>query len=134
MGSSRLLLGACGAVRFTGTNPGDEQANTGNRVWCHDALVVVDTQNDFVSPQGNLHVPGGLEAVSGINELVEGARKGGGLVACTQDWHPGSTPHFAKDGGAWPVHCVRDTWGAELSPDLEMAGPTVRKGTGNEDG
>ncbi len=52
----------------------------------------------------------------------------------TQDWHPPDTPHFAKDGGTWPVHCVRDTWGAQLHPDLVVEGPSVRKGTGGEDG
>ena len=30
----------------------------------------------------------------------------GAFVVYTQDWHPESTPHFAKDGGIWPVHCV----------------------------
>ena len=46
------------------------------------------------------------------------ARANGGVVVCTQDWHPESTPHFAKDGGLWPVHCVADTWGAAFHPDL----------------
>jgi nicotinamidase/pyrazinamidase len=32
------------------------------------------------------------------------------------------------------VHCVRDTWGAELHPELVVAGDTVHKGTGGEDG
>ena len=39
----------------------------------------------------------------------------------TQDWHPASTPHFAKDGGPWPVHCVAGPWGAELHPALEAS-------------
>ena len=54
----------------------------------------------------------------------------------TQDWHPESTPHFAKDGGIWPVHCVGGTWGAELHPDLDAAddAPLVRKGANGEDG
>ena len=52
----------------------------------------------------------------------------------TQDWHPPTTPHFAKDGGIWPVHCVRDTWGAALHPDLTSEGPVVRKGSNGEDG
>jgi nicotinamidase/pyrazinamidase len=29
---------------------------------------------------------------------------------------------------------VRDTWGAQLHPDLVVSGPVVRKGTGGEDG
>ncbi|NIS29836.1 MAG: isochorismatase family protein, partial [Actinobacteria bacterium] len=52
----------------------------------------------------------------------------------TQDWHPPHTPHFEKDGGIWPVHCVRDTWGAELHPDLRVERPAVRKGANGEDG
>ncbi|MGH8638442.1 MAG: isochorismatase family protein, partial [Burkholderiales bacterium] len=44
------------------------------------------------------------------------------------------TPHFAKDGGTWPVHCVAGTWGAELHPRLVVAGQSIRKGTGGEDG
>ncbi len=54
----------------------------------------------------------------------------------TQDWHPESTPHFAKDGGIWPVHCVAGTWGAELHPGLTAPddAPRVRKGINGEDG
>ena len=55
-------------------------------------------------------------------------------VVYTQDWHPPSTPHFAKDGGIWPVHCVADSWGAELHPRLRVAGPVVHKGVSGEDG
>jgi nicotinamidase/pyrazinamidase len=44
------------------------------------------------------------------------------------------TPHFAKDGGIWPVHCVAGSWGAELHPDLVVDGPRVRKGSNGEDG
>ncbi len=52
----------------------------------------------------------------------------------TQDWHPESTPHFEKDGGIWPVHCVKGTWGAEFHPDLAVVGPVVQKGSNGEDG
>ena len=98
------------------------------------ALIVVDMQNDFADPEGSLYVPGGEEVVPIINREIERAGEAGAFVVYTQDWHPAETPHFAKDGGIWPVHCVGDSWGAELHPDLELAGPTVRKGTGGEDG
>jgi nicotinamidase/pyrazinamidase len=98
------------------------------------ALIVVDVQNDFADPAGGLYVTGGEQVVPVINELVDRALRSGAVVAYTQDWHPESTPHFAKDGGIWPVHCVRDTWGAGLHPDLEVAGPVVQKGTCGEDG
>ena len=98
------------------------------------ALVVVDMQNDFADPGGSLYVRGGEEVVGPINELISEAEQAGSLVVYTQDWHPPVTPHFAKDGGIWPVHCVAGTWGAELHRDLVIRGPVVRKGTGGEDG
>lgn len=98
------------------------------------ALIVVDVQNDFADPKGNLHVPGGEEVVPVVNREIDRALSAGALVAYTQDWHPPDTPHFEKDGGIWPVHCVKETWGAELHPDLKVAGEIVRKGTQGEDG
>lgn len=100
------------------------------------ALVVVDMQNDFVHPDGTLHVGGAPEALGRVNEEIAAAREVGCPVVFTQDWHPPDTPHFVERGGTWPPHCVRNTWGAELHADLDVdADPTiVRKGTGHEDG
>ena len=98
------------------------------------ALVVVDVQNDFADPEGSLYVAGGEEVVPVINNEIQNARRAGALIAYTADWHPESTPHFQKDGGIWPVHCVAGTWGAEFHPDLVVEGPVVRKGSNGEDG
>jgi len=98
------------------------------------ALVVVDVQNDFADPVGGLSVSGGDAIIPAINDAIACAQAAGASVVYTQDWHPPSTPHFARDGGIWPVHCVQDTWGAEFHPDLRVAGEVVRKGTGGEDG
>jgi len=100
------------------------------------ALVVVDLQNDFADPAGSLSVAGGEEIVPRVNDAVRRAAEAGALVVATQDWHPTSTPHFAKDGGIWPVHCVAGTWGAALHPSFELpAGAArVRKGANGEDG
>lgn len=98
------------------------------------ALIVVDVQNDFADVDGGLYVRAGEEVLPQVNDAVTSARNVGSTVVYTQDWHPADTPHFAKDGGIWPVHCVADTWGAELHPDLLVQGPVVRKGTSGEDG
>lgn len=98
------------------------------------ALVVVDVQNDFADPAGSLYVPGGEQVVAATNAEIAAATDAGAPVLYTQDWHPADTPHFAKDGGIWPVHCVQDTWGAELHPDLIVRGEVVRKGENGEDG
>jgi nicotinamidase/pyrazinamidase len=98
------------------------------------ALIVVDVQNDFADPRGNLHVPGGASIIPTINHEIQRARSAGATVVYTQDWHPESTPHFEKDGGIWPVHCVKETWGAELHSSLAVDGEVVRKGSQGEDG
>lgn len=98
------------------------------------ALIVVDVQNDFADPEGSLFVSGGVTVLPLINAEVAKAQQNGGYVVYTADWHPASTPHFAKDGGVWPVHCVGETWGAEFHPDLVVAGPIVRKGVDGQDG
>ena len=98
------------------------------------ALLVVDVQNDFADPSGSLYVHDGEHVVPVANEEVAAATARGSLVVYSQDWHPGSTPHFATEGGTWPVHCVMGTWGAEFHPDLQVAGPVVHKGDQGADG
>ena len=98
------------------------------------ALIVVDVQNDFADPAGSLSVEDGDQVVPAVNTAVAAARRAGAFVVYTQDWHPETTPHFAKDGGIWPVHCLADSWGAELHPDLLIDGPRIRKGSNGEDG
>jgi nicotinamidase-related amidase len=78
-----------------------------------EALIVVDVQNDFC-PGGALAVPEGDQIVEAVNRLAEDAP----LVIATRDWHPPDHGSFAERGGTWPVHCVRDTPGAQLHPDL----------------
>jgi nicotinamidase/pyrazinamidase len=98
------------------------------------ALLVVDVQNDFADPRGSLYVNEGEAVVDVINREIERAKSAGALVVYTQDWHPEATPHFVDQGGKWPRHCVRGSWGAELVEGLRVQGPIVRKGTGGEDG
>jgi nicotinamidase/pyrazinamidase len=98
------------------------------------ALIVVDVQNDFADPAGSLSVRGAPEILPIVNTEIERAIAAGAPVVYTQDWHPASTPHFKKDGGIWPVHCVQETWGAAFHPDLIVGESVVRKGANGEDG
>ena len=100
-----------------------------------EALVIVDYQNDFAAPDGALSVAGGEDIAERINHLA----KAGGydLVVATRDWHPADHGSFSERGGIWPVHCVKDTPGAELHPALERDDVDVvfDKGTdGSTDG
>ena len=98
------------------------------------ALIVVDVQNDFADPQGSLFVQGAANILPLVNSEARLATEAGAFVVYTQDWHPADTPHFAKDGGIWPVHCVADSWGAAFHPALSVVGPSVHKGSNGEDG
>jgi nicotinamidase/pyrazinamidase len=79
-----------------------------------DALIVVDVQNDFC-PGGALAVSEGDAVVEPVNTLAHELP----FVVATRDWHPADHSSFAAQGGPWPVHCVRDTDGAQLHPGLD---------------
>lgn len=107
----------------------------------HEALVVVDIQNDFC-PGGALAVAGGDQIVPGVNALMEGFAN----VVLTQDWHPADHSSFADmHAGAqpfttvampygaqtlWPRHCIQGTAGAAFHPGLrtDPAQLVIRKG------
>jgi nicotinamidase/pyrazinamidase len=100
----------------------------------HTALLIVDLQNDFADPEGSLYVHGGEAVIALANAELAQARSAGAHVIFTQDWHPPHTPHFAQDGGIWPVHCVQGTWGAAFCPDVTVDGVVLRKGIDGRDG
>lgn len=101
------------------------------------ALIVVDVQNDFC-PGGSLAVAGGDAVAARINEWLTSSREQYALVVATMDWHPqprAQIPfaHFSDDPDfvdTWPPHCVEDTVGARLHPNVSLPGGAVvvRKG------
>jgi len=96
-----------------------------------EALVIVDFQNDF-TPGGALAVRDGDAIAARLNELAADPRFD--LVVATRDWHPPHHNSFAERGGPWPPHCVQDTEGAELHPELDLAqvDVVIDKGQGPE--
>ncbi len=81
----------------------------------HDALIIVDVQNDFC-PGGALAVGAGDEVVQVLNRLAGQF----GTVVATQDWHPANHSSFQAQGGIWPAHCVAGTSGAALHDGLDQ--------------
>src|SRR5438067_4422878 len=106
-----------------------------------DLLLVIDVQNDFC-PGGRHPVPRGHEVVPLINRLASRFTH----VVLTQDWHPAGHLSFASSHPGrkpyetieasygpqilWPDHCVQETQGARLHPDLHIgqAQLLLRKG------
>jgi nicotinamidase/pyrazinamidase len=85
--------------------------------YAHSALIVVDAQRGFTTlcPQ-ELPVPGGLEIVPAVNQLLAlpWAR-----IDATQDWHPTNHCSFlGQTHNIYPPHCVMNTPGAEFLPGL----------------
>ena len=85
------------------------------------ALIIVVVQNDFCAG-GALATDRGAKVASLISEYVEDNHHRYEAVVATQDWHidPGAhfsdTPDFVD---SWPVHCVANTEGAEIHPNLD---------------
>jgi len=97
------------------------------------ALLIVDVQNDFC-PGGALQIMDGDRILEPVNRAVERFAREGLPIIATRDWHPPLTRHFRNCGGAWPVHCVQGTPGADFHPDLLLPEGTVivSKGTDQE--
>lgn len=96
-------------------------------------LILVDVQNDFC-PGGSLAVSEGNEVVQPLNRMIEFAVQRDWEIYASRDWHPAKTKHFEK----WPVHCVKNTPGAEFHPGLHLSMDypklqVISKGLGDAD-
>ncbi|MCS7206664.1 MAG: nicotinamidase [Dehalococcoidia bacterium] len=85
----------------------------------HDALLVVDVQNDFC-PGGALPVPSGDVIVPVLNAYINFFQRLGLPIFASRDWHPAVSRHFQPFGGPWPIHCIQATPGAEFHPQLRL--------------
>ena len=83
------------------------------------ALLIVDVQNDFC-PGGALGVPEGDKIIPKINSYIKIFSKKKFPIFATRDWHPVRSRHFRDFGGAWPVHCIHNSKGAQFHPDLKL--------------
>jgi nicotinamidase-related amidase len=81
------------------------------------ALVVVDMQNDFVTPGGALVVSDAAATVPVIEALLRRARAAGVRVFFTQDSHAAGDPEFP----IWGEHVLEGTWGWQLVDRLQPA-------------
>jgi nicotinamidase/pyrazinamidase len=80
-------------------------------------LLVVDAQQGFTTlcPK-ELPVPGGLEIVPRVNELLD---LPWGRIDASQDWHPPDhRSFFGQRDNLYPPHCVAGTPGTEFLPGL----------------
>lgn len=90
------------------------------------ALIIVDVQHDFC-PGGALGTDRGNEVAEKISSLQTEYD----TVVATQDWHIDPGSHFAEDPDfvdSWPVHCIADSYGAQMHEAIGPAQAYFRKG------
>ena len=88
----------------------------------------VDTQVDFMYPDGKLYVPGAEEVAPAMKRLVEAARAAGIPHVASADDHELTDPEIVANDEAdfvntFPPHCLRGTRGAEKVPETEQEDP-----------
>jgi nicotinamidase/pyrazinamidase len=86
----------------------------------------VDTQVDFMLPEGKLYVPGAEETAPAMARLVAAAREAGILHVASADDHELTDPEISDEPdyrNTFPPHCLRGTRGAEKVPETEQADP-----------
>ena len=86
----------------------------------------VDTQVDFMLPEGKLYVPGAEETAAAMRRLVEGARAAGIPHVASADDHELTDPEISDAPDfetTYPPHCLRGTRGARKVPETEQDDP-----------
>jgi nicotinamidase/pyrazinamidase len=89
----------------------------------------VDTQQDFMRPDGRLYVPGSEAIVDQLDRLVRHARAEGIPIVHTADDHEPGDEEIAEEGAdfrdTFPPHCLRGTKGAERIAETEPPADVV---------
>ena len=90
------------------------------------ALWDVDTQVDFMLPDGRLYVRGAEETIPAMARLVAAARGAGLVHVASADDHELTDPEISDDPDfrtTYPPHCLRGTRGARKIPETEQEDP-----------
>jgi nicotinamidase/pyrazinamidase len=86
----------------------------------------VDTQVDFMLPDGKLYVSGAEERASAMKRLVDAAREVGIRHVASADDHELTDPEISIEpdyANTFPPHCLRGTPGAEKIAETKQQNP-----------
>ena len=86
----------------------------------------VDTQVDFMLPDGKLYVPGAEETAPAMGRLVEAARSAGIVHVASADDHELTDDEISDQpdySATYPPHCLRGTRGARKVAETEQVDP-----------
>lgn len=94
----------------------------------------VDTQFDFVSPEGKLYVPGAELLKLNWEKLTQFAKSKSITVVNTADWHYSNSPELSAQPDfikTFPEHCMANSAGAEYIDETNPENPLVINWEGN---
>lgn len=77
----------------------------------HRIIVDVDTQRDFMLPEGALYVPADAAVRLAIARELQSAQREGVAVVGSVDSHAYDAWEFKDNGGPFPAHCVKGSPG-----------------------
>ena len=86
----------------------------------------VDTQVDFMYPDGKLYVPGAEHSIPAMQRLVDAARASGIVHVASADDHELTDAEISDEPdflNTYPPHCLRGTRGALKIPETEQEDP-----------
>jgi nicotinamidase/pyrazinamidase len=86
----------------------------------------VDTQVDFMEPNGKLYVPGAREVAPAMERLVDAARAARVVHVASADDHELTDPEISDSPdftNTYPPHCLRGTRGAEKILETKQRDP-----------
>jgi nicotinamidase/pyrazinamidase len=86
----------------------------------------VDTQVDFMEPNGKLYVPGAAEVAETMQRLVDAARAAHVIHIASADDHELTDPEISDEPdfrNTYPPHCLRGTRGAEKIAETKQLDP-----------
>jgi nicotinamidase/pyrazinamidase len=86
----------------------------------------VDTQVDFMLPDGKLYVPGAEETIPAMKRLVDAARAAGVVHVASADDHELTDEEISEEPDlqtTYPPHCLRGTRGARKIPETDQNDP-----------
>ena len=88
----------------------------------------VDTQRDFMRPDGKLYVEGAETIEPKLKQLTQYAKDKGIKVVNTADWHNANSTELSDNPDfqtTFPKHCMMDTRGAEFVPATNPEQPYI---------
>jgi nicotinamidase/pyrazinamidase len=83
----------------------------------------VDSQRDFLLPDGKCHLPDSERIVPVLGKLTELARETGVRIVCSIDHHEPDDPLLKSNGGPYNDHCIVGTPGEKKIDETAPQNP-----------